>query len=281
MVASRGGRDFGAENSARRTLLRRSGGLAAAALLLPLLPARLLAQTFTASSISQAAQDARRDVGRLSRRADSLLRLTVADGPTRSAAAVRRFRAEQVTLARDLAAVFNGRVSEDDWLLVSPVRELDLALTMQALVIRLAPSIDEVEAAVKAPLAQIEPLAGDSADDVLLSIVLAVLGLERRVALFEQLRNDRALAAALRDAAAAVKAQRYGLAALELERLMRVIVLPDNVQAIAENLGNEQRRRLYKSLILRFVPFVGWTYFDTLLLATIYYNRDTTAPVLR
>jgi hypothetical protein len=62
---------------------------------------------------------------------------------------------------------------------------------------------------------------------------------------------------------------------------MRVIVLPDNVQAIAENLGNEQRRRLYKSLILRFVPFVGWTYFDTLLLATIYYNRDTTAPVLR
>ena len=154
----------------------------------------LSAQTFTASSISQAAQDARRDVGRLSRRADNLLRLTVADGPTRGAAAVRRFRAEQVTLARDLAAVFNGRVSEDDWLLVSPVRELDLALTMQALVIRLAPSTDEVEAAVKAPLPQIEPLAGDSADDVLLTIVLAVLGLERRVALFEQLRNDRALA---------------------------------------------------------------------------------------
>jgi hypothetical protein len=277
MVASRGGRDFGAGNMARRCVLRAGGGLAAAVLLAP----RLAAQTFTASSISQAAQDARRDVGRLSRRADNLLRLTVAEGPTRSAAAVRRFRAEQVTLARDLAAVFNGRVSEDDWLLVSPMRELDLALTMQALVIRLAPSIDEVEAAVKAPLPQIEPLVGDSADDVLLSIVLAVLGLERRVALFEQLRNDRALAAALRDAAAAVKAQRYGLAALELERLMRVIVLPDNVQAIAENLGNESRRRLYKSLILRFVPFVGWTYFDTLLLATIYYNRDTTAPVLR
>jgi hypothetical protein len=29
------------------------------------------------------------------------------------------------------------------------------------------------------------------------------------------------------------------------------------------------------------VPFVGWTYFVTLLLATIYYNADTTAPVLR
>jgi hypothetical protein len=263
--------------TARRDMLRLGGGLAAALALSP----RLSAQTFTASSISQAAQDARRDVGRLSRRADALLRVTVADGPTRGAAAVRRFRAEQVTLARDLAAVFNGRVSEDDWLLVSPVRELDLALTMQALVIRLAPSTEEVEAAVKAPLPQVEPLAGDSADDVLLTIVLAVLGLERRVALFEQLRNDRALASALKDAAAAVKAERYGLAALELERLMRVIVLPDNVQAIAENLGNEQRRRLYKSLILRFVPFVGWTFFDTLLLATIYYNRDTTAPVLR
>ena len=244
-------------------------------------PARLLAQTFTASSISQAAQDARRDVGRLSRRADTLLRATVADGPERSAAAVRRFRAEQVKLARDLAAVFNGRVSEDDWLLVSPVRELDLALTMQALVIRLAPTVEEVEVAVKQPLAQIEPLAGDSADDVLLTIVLTVLGLERRVALFEQLRNDRALAAALKDTAAAVKDERYGLAAFELERLMRIITLPDNVQTIAENLGNESRRKLYKSLILRFVPFVGWTYFDTLLLATIYYNRDTTAPVLR
>ncbi len=116
---------------------------------------------------------------------------------------------------------------------------------------------------------------------MLLTIVLTVLGLERRVALFEQLRNDRALAAALKDAASAVKAQRYGLAALELERLMRVVTQPDNVQTIAENLGNDSRRRLYRSLILRFVPFVGWTYFDTLLLATVYYNRDTTAPVLR
>jgi hypothetical protein len=277
MVARRGRGGPHRFVTARRDVLRVGGGLAAALAL----PARLSAQTFTASSISQAAQDARRDVGRLSRRADALLRVTVADGPTRGAAAVRRFRAEQVTLARDLAAVFNGRVSEDDWLLVSPVRELDLALAMQALVIRLAPSTEEVEAAVKAPLPQVEPLAGDSADDVLLTIVLAVLDLERRVALFEQLRNDRALASALKDATAAVKAERYGLAALELERLMRVIVLPDNVQAIAENLGNEQRRRLYKSLILRFVPFVGWTLFDTLLLATIYYNRDTTAPVLR
>lgn len=263
---------------ARRNLLRMAGGLAAAAVLAPGCAA---AQIYTATSISQAAQQARREVGRLARRADDLLRLTVADGPDHSAVAVRRFRVQQVRLARDLAAIFNGGVSEDDWLLVSPTRELDLALSMQPLVIRLAPTPEEVEAALKQPLVQIEPLAGDTADDVLLALVLAVMGLERRVALFEQLRNDRLLAAALQDAAAAVKAQRYGLAALELERLMRLMVLPDTVAAIAENLGNAARRTLYHALVVRFVPFVGWTYFVTLLLATIYYNRDTTAPVLR
>jgi hypothetical protein len=165
--------------------------------------------------------------------------------------------------------------------LVAPTRELDLALTMQPLVIRLAPTSQEVEAAIKQPLPQIEPLAGDEAEDVLLTIVLDALGLARRVALFEVLKDDRALVAALKDAAAAVKARRYGLAALELERLMRVTVLPRTVAAVAENLGKDSIRTLYKSLVVRFVPFLGWTYFDTLLLATIYYNRDTIAPVLR
>lgn len=194
---------------------------------------------------------------------------------------MRRFRAEQAGLARDLAAIFNGGVSEDDWLLVTPTRELDLALTMQPLVIRLAPTSEEVEAAIKQPLAQVEPLAGDQAEDVLLTIVLHTLGVARRVALFEQLKNDRSLAAALKDASVAVKAQRYGLAALELERVMRAMVLPSNIGAISENLGKESTRAAYKALVVRFVPFIGWTYFVTLLLATIYYNRDTTAPVLR
>ncbi len=261
----------------RRNLLRLTGALAAATVLAP----RLAAQTFTASSISQAAQDARRDVGRLSLRADNLLRLTVADGPERGASAVRRFRAEQIDLARDLATIFNSRVSEDDWLLVVPMRELDLALTMQPLVIRLAPTADEVETAIKQPLPQIEPLAGDTAEDVLLTIVLDALGVERHVALFEQLRNDRMLAAATEGAAGALKSERYGLAALELERLMRLMVQPGNVTAIGEDLGKGSARTLYKALVVRFVPFVGWTYFVTLLLATIYFNRDTTAPVLR
>jgi len=264
--------------TARRELLRMAGGLAAAAVFAPRL---VTGQTFTATSISQAAQEARRDVGRLSLRADNLLRLTVADGPERGASAVRRFRTEQIGLARDLAAVFNSRVSEDDWLLIVPMRELELALAMRPLIIRLAPTADEVEAAIKQPLPQIEPLAGDTAEDVLLTIVLGALGVERHVALFEQLRNDRTLAAATEGTAGALKSERYGLAALELERLMRIMVLPDTIAAIAENLGRDARRALYNALVVRFVPFVGWTYFDALLLATIYYNRDTSAPVLR
>ncbi|MGI8527604.1 MAG: hypothetical protein ACR2K5_15820 [Pseudolabrys sp.] len=263
--------------AARRDVLRMAASFAAAS---GFAPRPAAAQTFTFNSISQAAQDARRDVGALGRRADDLLRQTVADGPEHSARAVRRFRVEHAALARDLAAIFNGRVGEDDWLLVSPMRELDLALTIRPLVIRLAPTLEEVEISIKQTLPQIEPLRGDSADDVLLTIALDSLGLERRVALFEQLRNDGALAAALKDAAAGVEAQRDGLSALELERLMRIMVRPGTVDAIAENLGPDSRRTLYKALTVRFVPFVGWTYFVTLLLVTIYYNRDTTAPIL-
>ncbi|MGB7258587.1 MAG: hypothetical protein WBD48_10975 [Pseudolabrys sp.] len=265
----------------RRRLLRKAlnlaGGLAAMALAPPL--AR--AQTFTADSISQAAQDARRDVGRLSRRADDLLRRTVAAGNERDGGAVRRFRAEQITLARELAAIFNSRVSEDDWLLIVPTSELDLVLTMRPLVIRIAPTDKEVEAALSQPLPRVVPLAGDTAEDELHAIVLRLLGLDRQVALFEVLRNDPSLNAVLKDAATAVKEKRYGLAALEFERLMRAILLPKNVAAIADDLGKDAERRLYKSLVVRFVPFVGWTYFVTLLLAAVYYNRDATAPMFR
>src|SRR5579864_5927406 len=182
MAATQAGWGRGGPPMARRTLLAMVGVAAAAAISTP---RRASAQTWTATSISQAAQEARRDVGRLSLRADNLLRLTIADGPERGAAAVRRFRAEQIGLARDLATFFNSRVSEDDWLLVTPVRELDLALVMRPLVIRLAPTSDEVEAAIKQPLPQIEPLAGDNAEDVLLTMVLTTLGLPRHVALFE------------------------------------------------------------------------------------------------
>lgn len=277
MVAAQACQKWSTLAIGRRNLLRLTGALMATTVLVP----RLVAQTFTESSISQAAQDARRDVGRLSRRADNLLRLTVADGPEHGASAVRRFRTEQIGLSRDLATIFNSRVSEDDWLLITPVRQLDLALAMRPLVIRLAPTADEVEAAIQQPIAQIEPLTGDTAEDVLLTIVLGALGLPRHVALFEQLRNDRDLVAATEGTAGALKSERYGLAAFELERLMWAMVLPSTVAAISDDLGKDAARTLYKSLVVRFVPFVGWTLFVTLLLATIYFNRDTTAPVLR
>jgi hypothetical protein len=272
MVAGYG---LGGRRTARRDLMRMAGAMTAA------LMAPAAAQTFNATSISQAAQDARRDVGRLARRADNLLRLTVADGAERGAVAVRRFRAEQVGLARELAAVFNSRVSEDDWLLIVPTAELDLVLAMRPLVIRIAPTTDEVEAAIKKRLPQVEPLIGDTASDVLLTIVLDALGLTRGVAMFEQLRDDRSLGPALQAAADAGKARRYGLAALELERVMRTMVLPATVAGLADSLGPDAPRTLYKSLIVRFVPFLGWCYFVSLLLATIYYNGATSAPVLR
>jgi hypothetical protein len=238
------------------------------------------AQTFTATDISQAAQNARRDAGRLARRADNLLRQTVADGPERGGAAVRRFRGEQVHLGRDLAAIFNGQVSEDDWLLVVPTAELELVLTMRPLVIRIAPRPDEVEAAVKEPLPKIEPLQDDAVDDVTLRIVLASLGIGGDPALLAGLRNDNALAAALKDTAAALKARRYGLAAFEFERLMRAVVLPRNVEVLSG--GNPDRARtFYKVLTVWFVPFIGWPFFTARLLAIAYQARDTTAPMLR
>src|SRR6185437_9234539 len=257
---------------ARRRLLRIAGLAAVAALT----PRRAPAQVFTGTSISQAAQDARRDVGRLGLRADAMLRHVIADGRAQDARAVRRFRTEQVTLARELSAVLNSRVSEDDWLLIVPTRELDLVLAMRPLVIRIAPKPEMVEAVLNRRLPQLEPLAGDSAEDVLLALVL-----ERRVALFEQLRNDDALQAALKDAVAALKGKLYGLAAFELERLMREMTQAATVAAVAENLGPPAAQRLYNALVVRFVPFIGWTYFTALLLASVYYNRDTTAPVLR
>jgi KaiC/GvpD/RAD55 family RecA-like ATPase len=152
---------------------------------------------------------------------------------------------------------------------------------MRPLVIRIAPTEKEVEAALSQPLPRVVPLAGDTAEDELHAIVLRLLGLDRQVALFEVLRNDPSLNAVLKDAATAVKEKRYGLAALEFERLMRAILLPKNVAAIADDLGKDAERRLYKSLVVRFVPFLGWTYFVTLLLAAVYYNRDATAPMFR
>jgi hypothetical protein len=259
--------------ASRRDLLR-AGGFALAA-------GPATAQVYTATSISEAAQQARREVGRLGRRADNLLRQTAADGAGRGNSAVRRALAEEGHLSRELAEVLNRRVSEDDWLLIVPTRELDLVLAMRPLVIRIAPKPDEVEAAVKEPLPQIEPQPDAAAGDVVLAVVLAALGVETAErAAVAPLRDDTALAAALKDTTAAVKARTYGLAALELERLMRLIVLPRNIERLSGG-DPTKARMVYRRLVLRFVPFIGWPLFVALLLAAVYQARDTTAPVLR
>ncbi|HXX25224.1 MAG TPA: hypothetical protein VEJ40_01055 [Pseudolabrys sp.] len=278
MAAAKPERQSGKALIARRNLVGLAGGLAAKA---AFAPARSLAQVFSQTTISKAAQDARRDAGWFGQRADNLLRIMVADGREHSARAVTQYRHEQGPFARQLAALFNNRVNEDDWLLVVPTRELDLALAMQPLAIRLAPSAEEVEASLKQPLPQVEPLSGDDAADVLHTIILTNLGIERRVALFEQMRNNPMIGPPLKDTADAVKAEHYGLAAMGLEHVMRGIVQQETVDAITDNLGTGTRYKFYKSLTVRFVPFIGWTYFVMQLLATIYYNRDTTATVLR
>ncbi|MBV9346793.1 MAG: hypothetical protein JOZ70_03210 [Pseudolabrys sp.] len=238
------------------------------------MPRPLGAQTFTATSISQAAQQARRDVGALARRADNLLRQTVADGAERGGLAVRRFRTEQANLMRDLAAIFNGRVSEDDFLLIVPTRELDLVLTMQPLVIRIAPRPQEIEEFLRAPLPTVDPKRGDETEDLLLILVLAALGFKDDGSIAASLRDDTTLASAAKATGVAVKGKNYGLATFEIERLMRLIVLPRNITAIADHAGPEARRTLYRSLVAAFVPFVGWTLFVAQVLAAIYALRD-------
>src|SRR6478752_5291440 len=71
-VPGRSGFHEGTSMVASRALL--------AAAVAALAPHRARAQVFTGTSISQAAQDARRDVGRLGLRADAMLRHVIADG---------------------------------------------------------------------------------------------------------------------------------------------------------------------------------------------------------
>ena len=115
-----------------------------------------------------------------------------------------------------------------------------------------------------------------------LAIVLATLGFSGRdQALEQELRRDPALDAAIKSSGAALTAHRYGLAALEFERLLRVMVLPRTVAVLSARRGADAQRRLYRALAVRFVPFIGWSYLTAELLASVYLNRDSTAPVLR
>jgi hypothetical protein len=112
-------------------------------------------------------------------------------------------------------------------------------------------------------------------------IVVAALGLPPGdAALFAHLKDDNALAAAVKDTAAALKARRYGLSTLEFERLMRLVVLPRNIEVLVGT-DRTRQRNLYRGLAVWFVPFIGWSFFTARLLAITYQARDATAPMLR
>ena len=152
---------------------------------------------------------------------------------------------------------------------------------MRPLVIRIVPKADEVEAALKLALPRIEQHKDDDAETVVLQIVLAALDVPNSGrALAERLKADAAVASALKATANAVKARRYGLAAFEIEHLLDLLVEPDAVAVLAGQTGGSPRP-IYLTLVAQFVPFLGWTLMVSLILAAIYQNRDSTAPILR
>jgi len=237
------------------------------------------------SEISQASLNARRDMGRLVWQADNLLRQTVADGDERASAAVRRFRAERAAISRNMAALLNSRVSEDDWPLLVPPSQIELQMAMQPLAIRLAPSGAAVEAAAASPLPAIAAAQGDTLADTLLVLIFGCLGFERAGpgldGLLARLKQDTALRSALDNLAGALRLRRYGIAAFEIERLMRLVTGPANAAAIAELIGKDGLRTAYAGVVLYFVPFAGWGYFTAYVLATLYDSREAIGPLLR
>jgi hypothetical protein len=243
-----------------------------------LLPVRVLAQWPKISEISQASLNARRDMGRLVWQADNLLRQTAADGDARAPAAVRRFRAERAAISRNIAALLNSRVSEDDWPLLVPTSQIELQLAIQPLAIRLAPVAAAVEDAVAASLPKVVPAQGDDLADILLVLILNCLGLDRGRpnldALMARLKADAALRSALDRLAAALRSRHYGIAAFEIERLMRLLTGPGNAASIGELIGKDGLRTVYGGIVLYFVPFAGWGYFTAYVLASIYDNRE-------
>jgi len=270
-----------ATQPSRRTVLRSVAAMAGAAVW----PRSGLAQWPKISEISQASLNARRDIGRLVWQADNLLRQTVADGEERAPAAVRRFRAERAAISRNMAALLNSRVSEDDWPLLVPTSQIELQLAMQPLAIRLAPAGTAVEAAVAAPLPKIAPAQGDDLAGTLLVLIFGSLGLDRAVpnldGLVARLKADGALRSALDSVSAALRSRHYGIAAFEIERLMRLVTGSVNAASIAELIGKDGLRTAYGGIVLYFVPFAGWGYFTAYVLATLYDSREALGPLLR
>jgi len=243
--------------------------------------ARRRAQGGQINQANQANLSAKRDIGRLASRADTLLRRTVEDGAERPGAAVDRFLSQQKEISSELSSIFNTRVKEDEWLPLVTAQNLDLALGLQALKIRLAPTPEEVTNSVTQPLPTVNPAPHESAFNVLLTIALDTPGLrELSAKLVEQLLKDGPTMSVLKNLRVALKAKQYGQAALELEALLKTIVSPRLYPLIVKAVGGEGAKKVLRAIVVRFVPFIGWAYTATCLLVSIYHNRDKIEALL-
>lgn len=246
------------------------------------LPSRLTFAQGAAGNI--AAQDniaIKIELGRLARRTDVLRRQTVEDGQEKPQSAVTRFKSEEPEISTGLSILFNERISEDKWNPLVSARQVELAIGLERLKIRLAPTPDEVGESIKRPLPEVKPAANEDVLKVLLQILLDAFGVkELGKALIDTLLADATIKTVLTELRSALKAKHYGLAALELERLLAVIVSPRLIQLIGSKLGQKEVELILRRIVVRFVPFIGWGYMATCLLVSIYHNRSSIERLL-
>ena len=93
-------------------------------------------------------------------------------------------------------------------------------------------------------------------------------------ALVDLLFGDALFKEVLTRIGAAVRAKQYAQAALEIERLLTILVSPRILAAVEAKLGRAGVERILTRVAVRFVPFIGWAYTATCLLVSIYHNRE-------
>lgn len=254
-------------------------GLVATAVSLPSRTA--LAQGAAASLATQENISIKIELGRLARRTDTLRRRTIEDGAERPADAATRFKSEEAKISPELSTLFNDRISEDKWDPLVSARQVELAIALERLKVRLAPTSDEVAESIKRPLAEVKPAANEDIFNVLLTVLLDAFGVkELGKALVDLLLADAPVKTVIEQLRRALKAKHYGEAALELERLLATVVSPRVLQLIGSKFGQKELELVLKRVVVRFVPFIGWGYMATCLLVSIYHNRASIERML-
>lgn len=246
------------------------------------LPSRLAIAQGAAGTLAEQDNIAiKRELGGVARRTDVLLRQTVEDGVEQPARAVTRFKSEEQKISTDLSVLFNERISEDKWAPLVTASQVDLAIGLQNRKIRLAPTPAEVMESIKRPLPEVKPASTEDALNVLLTILLDAFGIrELGTGLVDLLLGDTPIKEALTQLRRALKGKHYGQAALELERLLALIVSPRIIQLVGVKFGVKNVELVLRRIIVRFVPFIGWGYMATCLLVSIYHNRENIERLL-